>query len=464
MTAPFDILPVELLAQIIELALGNPDEDFCRIGHNGIWSQPKRGALDLMLKQPSRPHTPLRDTLPFPDGLDHIWGDKSDTGMFDEWAADFHSVVKSLRLVNRLFNQIATPVLYRDISLLAKITSIPKLSKVLRTTLIPQAQHIRSIYIYANAEEVDMAEGQDECIAQALRSCLQLQSIGFYFTDTAHDHDWVAIQQAVLFLMEQGSLSCLGFYSETVLEKWVEYESFSGVEKLIRIISESQLARIQLKHLDLALASVSLLTYDQIRSRFPNLESFNVTNGSYRFPGAVWAPSEHHKWGSYKKLKRLQLYWCKNVYAPHVPELVKLFPALRELFVSACGDPSDNVIGPHSEKWHLDPNALCNTHIPLDYCHVEHMDGWEIRALGVIPAKTWVVTTIKPLQLIQELSSDHQLFPGMKRLQLAADSWPTTGKPASVVPLEELCTKRGVNLTWDANTIHYCTCCTTKWS
>ncbi|CAG8674419.1 9507_t:CDS:2, partial [Acaulospora colombiana] len=332
----FDSLPAEIVIEIIETALGNPGGSFCKVGHNGIWSQPRPGGLDLMLQQPSRPHTPLGDTLPFPDGNHNIWEEESDTHTSDDddqEAVDFYSTAKTLRL-------------------------------------------------------------------------------------------------------------------------WVEFESFSGVGKLIKMLSDSQLARVQLKHLDLALASVPLKAYDRIRSNFPNIESLNVRNGSYKLPGRVWVPEEASKWASYGRLTRLQFYWCRNLYAPHVPGLVKLFPALRELLVSSCGDPSDEVMGPLRWDWYLDPEALCKTHIPLEYCHVEHMDDWEIRALGVIPAKTWIVTTIKPPHFLQELSNDDHIFPGITHLQIESESWPTVEKPASVITLEELCKKRGVKLTRDAKPVH----------
>jgi hypothetical protein len=61
-------LPLELLLKIINLVFLTTRDDFCTIGKDAVWSMPKRTGLQMLAIQHSRPHTPVGDLLPFPDG------------------------------------------------------------------------------------------------------------------------------------------------------------------------------------------------------------------------------------------------------------------------------------------------------------------------------------------------------------------------------------------------------------
>ncbi|PVG03010.1 hypothetical protein CPB86DRAFT_490835 [Serendipita vermifera] len=69
--ASIQSLPLEIVIDILDLVLsGCSRRTFGEIGHDAAWNMPKPNALDLMMIQPSRPHTPIGETLPFPNEVD----------------------------------------------------------------------------------------------------------------------------------------------------------------------------------------------------------------------------------------------------------------------------------------------------------------------------------------------------------------------------------------------------------
>jgi hypothetical protein len=134
-----------------------------------------------------------------------------------------------------------------------------------------------------------------------------------------------------------------------------------------------------------------------------------------------------------------------SIIAPDIPNLVALFPALRELLFSALlneevsGSNPDNFSGQYPVGWHLLPNALCNTHRPLEWIHIHHLyTHRQIEFIGVVPTKMLIVTEVEPEKLLDILKSDVHLFPGMKVLRRQKE-------PISPgVGLKEWCTARNI--------------------
>ncbi|PVF96120.1 hypothetical protein CPB86DRAFT_522760 [Serendipita vermifera] len=272
----------------------------------------------------------------------------------------------------------------------------------------------------------------------------------------------------MLPLMEQGDLSSLGFYCKTTLDKGFDSVLRVGVVDLIQNISNSDPARLRLKRLDLALCALPMVTHLEIRSKFPNLESLTVRKAfRAEFP-SLRGLHRSYQWDSLEKLTTLQFHTCEGIYAADVPNIVALFPALRELLITTSGSWDDPIIGYHQEDWHLSPNTLCNNHQPLDWIHIEHMDGWELRALGIIPTKALIITCIQPQKLIDELKADQHLFPGMKVLRRNKTSASEGNQPNAstfsyVATLDQVCTARGVKVLDDAISLDTCDCCITDW-
>jgi hypothetical protein len=368
--------------------------------------------------------------------------------------------------VNRTFNQIVSPIMYQDINLLLTPIDDSAFGRVTQRVLLPQAQSIRSLYLWANP----IREGSDEQLRtytlELLRACSNIKYLGLYFKDsfldTIPNREWVDLRQTVLHMVEHGNLSYLGLYSIDVLSEWFDSECFSAVKNLIESLAASEPARIRLKGLDLAVTQIKSDTYDVIRSKFTGLESLVVRTAFGVLHGRVWDYGQQSKWSPYNSLRSLRFYGCSGAYSAHIPNLVSIFPALRELLISACGDNSDAPFRLHEEEWYLSPDALCNTHAPLDWFHIDHMDDWEIRGMGTIPTRTLIITSVKSFHLLNELRNDSHLFPRMEVLRLKRPSDGPRENTKSLAKLEELekiCQKRGVQILRDADTIFVCHCC-----
>jgi hypothetical protein len=134
--------------------------------------------------------------------------------------------------------------------------------------------------------------------------------------------------------------------------------------------------------------------------------------------------------------------------------------------ISTCGDDSDVIPPPHPHDWSEKSYALCKIRPPLDVFHIEHMENWEIMALGVIPTKVLIVTTVKQYHLLSCLTEDPKLFPGIKVLRLAPrnvqdSTAEAANKPPSneLISLENICKARQIELRRDAEPTWHCLCC-----
>jgi hypothetical protein len=333
--------------------------------------------------------------------------------------------------------------------------------------IIPQAHHLRSLYIQANYSDLALSFDMQDCTIALLQSCSNLTSLGLYFQDTMNDIGIARLGRAVVSLIERGNLSNLGLYDKHIITEDADFSEFIPMGGIITAISESELARTRLKALEISACPMTMEAYDEIRSKFPNLNSFSVRSGLIRDHGRIWEPAERQKWEVCQNLTKLQFFCCENVYAPHVPHLVRALPKLRELLVSTCGNPTDIIINsPLPADWHKQPDALCNVRPPLDWFHIEHMDDWEIRSMATIPTKVLIITTVKSTHFLKELKADNQIFPGMRQLRLSALS-PSyaeeleTGareKSKGMITLEELCAAREIKITRDAKQRYICSC------
>jgi hypothetical protein len=357
-------------------------------------------------------------------------------------------------------------VLYRDVNLLAEITNLYKFQKITHFIIIPHFRHIRSLALYVDSRFSHISEELEEYSASIISTCREITSLKLYFHDP--NYVWKKVPQEVLSLIEQCNLTSLGIYSQATLNDMWETGSNESANKLVKSLAESEVAQTRLQCLELAFSSLTEEVYDLVRCSFPNLESLAFRKVLRSCLGKIWDPEQRKKWTPYKNLRRLEFYLCENVYAVHVSELVSIFPSLRELLVSTCGDWTDVHGGALGPDWHAQPTALCNRREPLDLFHIEHMDDWEIRWLGLIPAKKLITTTLKPHHLLTELTSDLNLFPGMKTLCLPPieDNKPTNSghrglsdRSTHVEALEHLCEARGVTVVRSAQAIVTCSCC-----
>jgi hypothetical protein len=231
------------------------------------------------------------------------------------------------------------------------------------------------------------------------------------------------IADEVLRLLRRGTVEALGIYSILVLHTdvgewwWNHIYPLCPEQLFVKTLVDDEGAR-SLRRLDVVVETMNQSTYDAIRMFFPALESLTIRRGIRSNLGRIWDPHQSQKWLSKSKLTHLHIIDCLAGYAPHIPELVRLFTALKFLTVSTCGDDDDILPAPRPGGWSSDPGALCRTRGPLESFHIEHMERWEILALGIIPTKHIILSNITRGHFIRAIERDSELFPCLETLSV----------------------------------------------
>ncbi|PVG03016.1 hypothetical protein CPB86DRAFT_490977 [Serendipita vermifera] len=327
---------------------------------------------------------------------------------------------------------------------------IPQVEKVLNRLFLPCVRYIRSLYIWGPVKGRDPLTDYN---VKFLQECVGLTCLGLYFDGTGPEEAQAELQDTVISLMVRGKLTCLGFYSPDMVQGGIFHESHRVVSDLLEVIANSETARSRLKSLDLALWYKPSMTVDWILSKFPNLDSFTIRRFFRNFNSIDrWKPLV-------APLRRLQLYNCKGVPARSIPDLVALFPTLRELTVvylqNRYREPQ-SAHKAHPTGWHLLPNALCNTHQRLDWIHIDRLHLDELQPLGVIPTSTLIVTDIYPKGFVGWLESNPHVFPGMEVLWRETSVEYVGAEPAvtrATDALDEWCASRNVEVIEGAKSI-----------
>lgn len=353
----------------------------------------------------------------------------------------------------KYLNQICSPLLYQDVNLLYGLENESIFQKITHLIVIPHWQHIRSLSVFIDCEHRNISNHR--YVAGILSVCKNLRALSLYYHHT--DPVMWRIYNEVVTLLQDHQLSQLGIYSLQVLREpyHLGMTISIGIKELINAISKSVKASQSLKVLDIVTEQIPRETYDLIRSKFTSLQSLTIRRGLRNTLGRVWDPAEHTKWVVNSHLTKLQFINCQPAYAAHIPHLVRHYPSLKELMISTCGDDSDMKPPGLQFDWNRRPDALCNVRPPLEAFHVEHMEDWEIMALGVIPTKELIITTVKQNHLLSCLMTEPELFPKLKVLRLA----PTTKKPINSASLEEICKRRQIEIRRDAIPTWSCVCC-----
>jgi len=86
--------------------------------------------------------------------------------------------------------------------------------------------------------------------------------------------------------------------------------------------------------------------------------------------------------------------------------------------VSTCGDEDDIQPLLRRRGWSSESDALCQEREPLRAFHIEHMEKWEIIALGVIPAKHITLSNITRGHFVGAMEKDSEIFPRLETLSV----------------------------------------------
>jgi hypothetical protein len=230
------------------------------------------------------------------------------------------------------------------------------------------------------------------------------------------------------------------------------------IDELLGSIALSPKARKAIRNLDLVVSSLDESTYDLIRSELTSLRSLSARRTFWGNIPKIWEfPSARH-WSPNPNLTRLQLMNCENAYSAHIPNLVRHFVGLQYLVVSTCGDWEDQIISmPLSKSRYTDPSALCNVRKPLKSFQIEHMEDWELAAMGDIPTEKLIITNTEGQHLGAAFQADRDLFPSLRCLQIESQVLQKDGKIMPVTYSEKamsilrtVCAARSIELRNDA--------------
>jgi hypothetical protein len=334
--------------------------------------------------------------------------------------------------------------LYKDISLLTHKNDAIKFENALNWLFVPHARHVHSLQIWGCAISSQDSRAWEQILVKFLQQCINITTLDLWFRPSLPEHQWSNLRDVALSLITQRKLTYLGFYGRGPIFGIKGSGCKYNVHLILQAIAESESARTRLKGLYLDVFTTLPETQALVLSRYPNLYSLIFNGGFHIRPNLC----KVDLWKCLDSLTRLKIYNCGGIIASDIPGLVALFPALRELLVSDL----DHAEGFHTQYpmgWHLLPNALCNTHQPLECIHIDKLICGEIRSIGVIPTKMLITTGMLPTTILSDLRVDVNLFPGLKILQREDKSLWTVKSSNGVsgkVALEEWCAARNIEI------------------
>ncbi|CAG8638503.1 7008_t:CDS:2, partial [Acaulospora colombiana] len=278
------------------------------------------------------------------------------------------------------------------------------ISQVVRSSLLrPRPVELTTSY-YGNWPQCRVEDAETKRARQVVSPRLENRQYDcdYVFRSLCNEH---AAFHGSIYRLQQAS-----FYSPEIVGGGNTFHDYWTVAHVIEAISKSATASSRLKSLDLAVWSVPNMRVDWIQSKFSKLESITIRC-------SLPAMRSMDQWKPSAFLTRLQLNNCDPIAASDIPDLVALFPALRELTVAdPYPSPNERPFYERYPGWHLLPSALCNTHRRLDWVHCDHLYAHEIQLMGLIPTRTLIVTGVEATEVARVLESDPHIFPGVEVL------------------------------------------------
>ncbi|KIM30037.1 hypothetical protein M408DRAFT_100313 [Serendipita vermifera MAFF 305830] len=360
------------------------------------------------------------------------------------------SALWDLRLVCKEMDALCTPFLLQELNLLEQD---PDMLWEMPTTF---AQHIQSMRILLDPfseEESELEPQYHKRVAQLLGQCPNLSSIALYYRDSATS---IALMQDEIFsLLNEGKIHSFGIYSILVLHQdvgswlWNHIYPTAPSEILEKLHREPHLTQA-IRNLDIVAETLTPNAYDAVRMCFPALQRLTLRRGIRSYLGRIWDPDQCNKWHPKPNLTHFHIIDCLAGYAPHIPEIVRHFRALKYLVISTCGDEDDIQPFQRPQGWSSQPDALCQTRSHLESVHIEHMEGWEIRALGIIPTKSVMLSNILSGHFVRALDTDPEIFPGLETIHVlplyGSDSLTEEDKKLKEI-FDSLCKRRKIKVT-----------------
>jgi hypothetical protein len=336
--------------------------------------------------------------------------------------------------------------------------------KLISERISKNAQHVRTIrfflcHQFPSEESEGYSQVHEQYITNVLSLCTNAASISVYY----HSSGSVSMQTRptpefcgrifeVITQAYRAPLRSFGIYSVPLLMTGGFAASDDSVQPLIDQVYSSPYMQKNLQSLDLVIQH--LPSYNE--KPFPSLTSLSLRHSWHSHSSSNWSIYQISQWIERAKLVRLQLINCTNAYAGNIPILVRVCPSLQYLLVSACGDYGDRALPPRVPGWSKEHDALNNNRAPLVSLHIEHMDSWEITALGVIPTLHLNVGSVYGVEFATSFDKDPELFPCLKRVSLPRikDQFKEDDDQKhdeQVETVKRFCEKRGISIDYKAD-------------
>ncbi|KAG8833476.1 hypothetical protein FRC17_010651 [Serendipita sp. 399] len=360
----------------------------------------------------------------------------------DTESSDCYSTLISLSYTNRCFYRLCVPTIYSKVDLYNLQDYRVAMNKT---------QYVQCLRISIG----------DNMAPRRKLEALDIDRILFVLGACANLNNLVIIYEPIYREQQQQGSS----------EKQTPV-SIRFTSKIVSLLESGQLKTLAVSShgmgstvLDDSMGPLSLLS--EIRSRVPQLRhdqqvhlaAFRCVMPRYA-EKQIYAPTDHAPainrntpvYFPPTNLVSLKFMSSGDIHAPHLPDLVLHCPQLRYLFVSECGAYAGLRHIPRPSGWSTRSDALWRQREPLEEFHIEHMLEWEILAMGTIPARKVIITSLIEDDLQKSFLADPEIFPGLSFLRYEPRDDMPSGGEAVQKKFHDVLKQREIQ--WKADAVH----------
>lgn len=289
-------------------------------------------------------------------------------------------------------------------------------------------------------------------------------SLGVYYQNTTDE--WPDFNKDMIKSLDSGRVLSLGVYSSTCFSASIRDTAPEAATALLKSIVQSSSLLDRFTSMDIVLDHIDEDVYDGLRSRIGGLQSLTIRGALRRTLGQVWDIEQQSKWYTGRNLTNLQLIHCYSAYAPHIPQILQFFPALRNLYTAGCGDGSDVVPPARNKGWSFRNDAPWGKQAPLESVRLEYVTSWEVVAMGSIHTKNLIITAVVGGSVEGSFMMDEEIYPALQYLRTEAkykelppapvegetqDQESAENPPTS--PLQRICSNRGIVISYNVEAL-----------
>ncbi|KAG8761670.1 hypothetical protein FRC14_000054 [Serendipita sp. 396] len=378
-------LPVEIVLEIIQLVFNKPDDNFVT---SLEWARSG-------------------------DKWRNWWDRKRDDRMESDSSANYGSLL-ALSQTNCYFRKLCTPFIYSRIDLVeAKDYTIAMKNKEFIQSL--------RITLSINYQGIDSGQTRGQ-IFSVLKACTHITALVVNYECSYVGEDMELptssppISTTIASMLKSGQLKTLALSATGMgIQGAAGEEATIGPLSLLWKIKEQAMALDNDQKIHLA----------AYRSAMPK----HSVDQEASYDRYYEVPRDLLPYFPPSNLISLQLMGSGGVHSPYIPDLVLHCPQLEYLFVSECGDDIGLPPVTRDRGWSEHKDALWRRRQPLKELHAEHMLAWEMIAMGTIPARTVILTSLVQDDMQNSFLRDPEIFPCMEHLHYeSVDDMPSGGE------------------------------------